>query len=1086
MIRGTSLGAFLVCVVISLAAVTPARAGQAPTCSTAVFETSSPPLLAGGGSRVSMRDGLIHVPGCSPIPATIKPRKKRIGVKAVWNASQCPGVGKVRLKARLDLACTTMSGVLKAKRYKKRFVAGLVPPVPPPSITVDPGVVPSVAQVAGFDGEPPRPVAAVSDDAGVAMHFVENEVVVVSDDAGAVAALAASLGGSVVRTIGPAAVGLGGSAQHLVRFDPGQVDPSALAGDLHAIDPTVSGTLRVSNDTGLRTLAAAARGAIGGVTVAPNVVLTPYTYVDRTTAENVSLPLCTPPATLGCVPAGIANGPGGAAETFNTNAFAWSYMGTGPGTQDIGVGEAWRTLWLAQRMAAGAVKVAFIDGGFAPSTDHPAGWEHHENSIHVDGFPPNDLACTAGAACPWHGTNVVSAAMGVPDDAIGAAGPGGPVATPVTIRMSGDVFNYIGAWTIAFASGARVLSLSFGARLPATLAFAAKPLELATHAAREAGMLILAAAGNDGFDVDSEDCAPPFDWPCWEDAFFTPCENAGVTCIGSLADNATTKRASSNYGHENVELFGPGNLWVGADPADGEPHLFSATSAATPFVAGVAALVFAADPSLDGDAVEAILLESARPSADGNVRRYVDAQAAVLRGLGSGPICLLPTVVSGPSSRESLACNENLFGVGIASGVLGPVTYVWRRYQGDVPVELTDSGRFSGTRTSQMRIAALQQEDYGAYDVVVTNPCGTVTSGRAIVSPPVGGIVQAGSLPATRSHLAMAYDRARARMVMHGGWFETLTPENFIAALNVRADTFERDGDGVWHFVTNVGPSPRYGHAMAYDEARGVTVLFGGYLCADTLCAPGSAGAPVAYQDTWEWNGTTWTERVVASPPPARWLHAMTYDPQRQRVVMIGGRDGGNALTTNDVWEWDGTTWSVRSTIGDPTIGPSGDALGFPARREAHGLAYDRGRTVLVLHGGAYSSAPNVRFGETWELSAGGQWTLRAVAPNVLSGLYYSLIHPNHQMTYDWDHGRTLLASLGNETGQVGDNVGRLWEWDGTTWTPRAYFPWRERGAIAYDEGRARSAIAGGNTNFISRSDVWEWRYFDEPPACEP
>jgi hypothetical protein len=1030
-----------------------------------------------------MRDGMIHVDGCAPIQAVLKPRKKRIGVKAVWSASQCPGVGKVRLKARLDLACTTMAGVLKAKRYKKKFVASAVSPVPLPTVTVDSGVVPAVTQVAGFDGEPSRPVAALTDDSGVPLHFVENELVVVSDDAGAVAAFATGIGGSVVRTIVPSEAGLPGAAQHLVRFDPSQVDGSQLAADLHAIDPDVSGTLRVSSDAGLRVLAAAAGAAAGGSIVAPNIVSTPHAYLDRTTAENVSLPVCGGPNAPGCVPNGIANGPGGGPEAFNTNAFAWSYMGTGPGTQNIGVGEAWRTLWLAQRMTAGSVKVAFIDGGFAPSTDHPSGWEHHENSIHVDGYPPNDLACTGGTPCPWHGTNVVSAAMGVPDDNIGAAGPGGPVAKPVTIRMSGDVFNYIGAWTIAFASGARVLSLSFGGRLPATVAFAAKPLELATQAARDAGMLIVAAAGNDNYDVDSEDCAPPFDWPCWEDAFFSPCENAGVTCIGSLADNMTTKRGSSNYGSENVELFAPGNLWVGADPGDGEPHLFSATSAATPFVAGVAALVFAANPDLDGDAVEAILLDSARPSADGLVRRYVDAHAAVIRGLGGGPICLLPHFVNGPVSRESLPCFEHVFDAGVQTeGILGPITYVWRRYEGDVPVELTDAGRFSGTRTSRMTIDPLLAEDYGVYDVVVSNPCGQVTSGRARVSPPVGGISQVGFLPVTRSHPAMAYDRARGRMVLHGGWFETLTPENFIDAFNVRSDTYERDGDGVWHFVTNTGPSPRYGHAMAYDEARGVTVLFGGYLCEDSLCSPGNPGGAVAYQDTWEWDGTTWTERFVASPPQARWLHAMTYDPLRQRVVMFGGRGA-----FNEVLEWDGTTWTPRGVSGDPTIGPAGFALGLPTPRDQHGLAYDRARNVLVMHGGSYFAAnPNIRFGETWELSAGGQWTLRAVAPNVISGLYYSLILGNHQMTYDWGHGATLLASHGNETGEVGDNVGRLWEWDGTAWTPRAYFPWRERGAIAYDEGRDRTAIVGGNTGYISRADGWEWRYFDELPACEP
>src|SRR5688572_26167100 len=245
----------------------PSRAQPAP-CSTGTYETGSPPLLAAGGSRVSMRDGMIHVDGCAPIQAVLKPRKKRIGVKAVWSASQCPGVGKVRLKARLDLACTTMTGVLKAKRYKKKFVASAVSPVPLPTVTVDSGVVPAVTQVAGFDGEPSRPVAALTDDSGVPLHFVENELVVVSDDAGAVAAFATGIGGSVVRTIVPSEAGLPGAAQHLVRFDPSQVDGSQLAADLHAIDPDVSGTLRVSSDAGLRVLAAAAGAAAGGSIVA--------------------------------------------------------------------------------------------------------------------------------------------------------------------------------------------------------------------------------------------------------------------------------------------------------------------------------------------------------------------------------------------------------------------------------------------------------------------------------------------------------------------------------------------------------------------------------------------------------------------------------------------------------------------------------------------------------------------------------------------------------------------------------------------------------------------------------------------------
>jgi hypothetical protein len=41
-------------------------------------------------------------------------------------------------------------------------------------------------------------------------------------------------------------------------------------------------------------------------------------------------------------------------------------------------------------------------------------------------------------------------------------------------------------------------------------------------------------------------------------------------------------------------------------------------------------------------------------------------------------------------------------------------------------------------------------------------------------------------------------------------------------------------------------------------------------------------------------------------------------------------------------------------------------------------------------------------------------------------------------------------------------------------------------GVGRYDEGRAATTLVGGHAGYISRADVWEWRYFDEPPACEP
>jgi hypothetical protein len=539
--------------------------------------------------------------------------------------------------------------------------------------------------------------------------------------------------------------------------------------------------------------------------------------------------------------------------------------------------------------------------------------------------------------------------------------------------------------------------------------------------------------------------------------------------------NPAGQPAGSNWGPEDVDLFGPGNLWVGADPADPEPHPFRATSAATPFVAGVGALVMAANPDLLGPAVEDILIQSANSSPDPTVRRYVNANAAVLTALTGQPLCILPEISDFPVPRETAPCVRNSFSVQLADNrAVGPFQYEWRRYVGGLPVPLADGGPISGSQTDTLVIDPFDAEHVGAYDVVVTNPCGSVSSGLTAVSLVKGLTEQVPSLVEDRSLHALAYDRQRARMVLHGG-LRVVSASGGTEFLVTNA-TFERDASGTWQFVTDEGPSPRYGHAMAYDEARGVSVLFGGFLCDSALCSPG--GGPAHFGDTWEWDGATWTERVVPGPGP-RWLHAMAYDPVRQRVVLHGGRHPfGQQLM--DLWEWDGTSWTARGTLGDPAPGPTGDPLGQPKPRESHGLVFDRARNALVLHGGGLfiGGNTNARAGETWELDVAGQWRLRAVAPPG-SGLGF----PDHRaMAFDLHRGTTLLLTNRNAAGALS---GQLWEWAGSSWLPIGNLPSRSSAAMAYDEARRRMVIVGG-ANFFTRSDVWEWRYVEAGSCPAP
>jgi hypothetical protein len=223
--------------------------------------------------------------------------------------------------------------------------------------------------------------------------------------------------------------------------------------------------------------------------------------------------------------------------------------------------------------------------------------------------------------------------------------------------------------------------------------------------------------------------------------------------------------------------------------------------------------------------------------------------------------------------------------------------------------------------------------------------------------------------PPPRSLHAMAFDSQRGRALLFGGFDGNLT---------WFGDTWQWDSS-VWTQLAPLSsPSARSSHALAYDSVRDRVVLFGG--------VGGASGA--ALGDTWEWDGTNWTQRAPAQSPPARRWSALAFDGARARTVVFGGY--GNGLLFADTWEWDGTNWL-----------PGGGAHAPPARCR-HTLAYDsaRGRTVLF---GGNSGPPslNLPLQDTWEWD-GTDWTQRATAssPPARSG---------HVLAFDAARGRTVL-----------------------------------------------------------------------------
>jgi hypothetical protein len=140
---------------------------------------------------------------------------------------------------------------------------------------------------------------------------------------------------------------------------------------------------------------------------------------------------------------------------------------------------------------------------------------------------------------------------------------------------------------------------------------------------------------------------------------------------------------------------------------------------------------------------------------------------------------------------------------------------------------------------------------------------------------------------------------------------------------------------------------------MAYDAARGRTVLFGGH-----------SGTGWLYE-THEWDGTNWITRQTSAAPATRWAHALAFDEARARVVLFGGfyNDGrGTGGTFGDTWEYgpvDPATYApfgagCASTSGTASLGSDRGSLPwigqtFTARLTDLGVRTGPGLAFLLL-----------------------------------------------------------------------------------------------------------------------------------------
>jgi subtilisin family serine protease len=202
-----------------------------------------------------------------------------------------------------------------------------------------------------------------------------------------------------------------------------------------------------------------------------------------------------------------------------------------------------------------------------------------------------------------HGTHVAGT--------IGAAGNNGTGVTGVNWQVSIMALKFLDASgsgttsaAIAAINYATKMRRDFGVNIVATNnswgggGFSSS-LQNAINAGGSAGILFVAAAGNDGLNNDS---TPSY-----------PASYTSSSIIAVAATDSSNRLASfSNYGATSVDVAAPGVGILSTTP-NNTYSSYSGTSMATPQVTGVVALLKAAKPDATADQIRSAILSTTTP-----------------------------------------------------------------------------------------------------------------------------------------------------------------------------------------------------------------------------------------------------------------------------------------------------------------------------------------------------------------------------------------------------------------------------------------------------------------------------------------
>ncbi len=462
-----------------------------------------------------------------------------------------------------------------------------------------------------------RPVAAFGPEAKNAILFVEDEVIVDAKDDALIRELMSRYGAEIIKTDPipaapfrlhkdthkefidmPEPVRLRFTAQHVDDMD------QVLEKAVEKVFKNQTG-ITITSEVGATVAAIVARHAMDGRPIGLNLF-----------GEKLAMPLTT-----------IAEGPLPSVDNVQPpvgpNPFTWqAFSGK---TRII---EAWQLVDSIRQVRGDRfTTVCILDQGFwldnkgIPMVSPAQAASDFGSFIQLNLENEGTSAGGPDGDGNWHGNAVASTATAAVGNAIGAAGTGGTIATPLFFKSDLSVDKTLRAVRICAAWGIDVLNMSFGIKAGWELFFPTSAWNNAFQFAFDNDVVMIAAAGNDGDELPDDSNIRP--------ATRTP----GVLTVGAL-DTNDNARGDSNYG-SSVSLWAPGtNIPVAPDPVSPNGSFWSQTSFASPMVAGVAAMMKFANDRLSPADIFRILVETGW-SGTGRVTKGLDAFAAVYAAINN-------------------------------------------------------------------------------------------------------------------------------------------------------------------------------------------------------------------------------------------------------------------------------------------------------------------------------------------------------------------------------------------------------------------------------------------------------------------